>query len=124
MRLFQARHGLVTDGVIGPKTLESLNVPVEERIRQIELNLERWRWMPKSFGKRYIRINIADFSLEVVEDDETVMQMPVIVGTRYRKTPVFSARMTYLEFAPYWTVPPTILREDKLPQIKRNPALS
>jgi murein L,D-transpeptidase YcbB/YkuD len=51
-----------------------------------------------------------------------VMQMPVIVGTRYRKTPVFSARMTYLEFAPYWTVPPTILREDKLPKIKRNPA--
>ena len=122
MRRFQARHGLVTDGVIGPKTLENLNVPVEERIRQIELNLERWRWMPKSFGNRYVSINIADFSLEVVENGMTVMHMPVIVGTQYRKTPVFSARMTYLEFAPYWTVPPTILREDKLPQIKRNPA--
>jgi murein L,D-transpeptidase YcbB/YkuD len=56
----------------------------------------------------------------VVEGGETVMQMPVIVGTKYRKTPVFSARMTYLEFAPYWTVPPTILREDKLPKIKQN----
>jgi murein L,D-transpeptidase YcbB/YkuD len=121
LRRFQARHGLVDDGVVGPKTLEMLNVSVEERIRQIELNLERWRWMPKSFGERHIRVNIADFSLEVIEGDEVVMQMPVIVGTQYRKTPVFSARMTYLEFAPYWTVPPTILREDKLPQIKRNP---
>jgi len=118
---FQARHGLVDDGVIGSKTFEALNIPVEERIRQIELNLERWRWMPKSFGKRHIRVNVADFKLTVIDDGETVLQMPVIVGTRYRKTPVFSARMTYLEFAPYWTVPPTILREDKLPLIKRNP---
>ena len=122
MRLFQLRHGLVDDGVVGPKTLQALNVSVEERIRQIELNLERWRWMPKSFGERHIRVNVADFSLQVVEAGEVVMQMPVIVGTGYRKTPVFSARMSYLEFAPYWTVPPTILREDKLPNIKRNPA--
>ncbi len=121
MRRFQARHGLKDDGVVGVKTLEALNVSVEERIRQIELNLERWRWMPKSFGERHIRVNIADFSLQVIEGDETIMQMPVIVGTQYRKTPVFSARMSYLEFAPYWTVPPTILREDKLPQIKKNP---
>jgi murein L,D-transpeptidase YcbB/YkuD len=117
---FQARHGLVDDGVIGSKTLIALNVPVEERIRQIELNLERWRWMPKSFGKRHLRVNVADFSLVVVEDGETVLKMPVIVGTQYRKTPVFSAQMSYLEFAPYWTVPPTILREDKLPIIKQN----
>ncbi len=118
---FQVRHGLVDDGVVGPKTLELLNVSVEERIRQIELNLERWRWMPKSFGERHIRVNVADFSLQVFEDGEAVMQMAVIVGTQYRKTPVFSARMTYLEFAPYWTVPPTILREDKLPKIKSHP---
>ncbi len=122
IKLFQTRHGLKADGVIGAKTLTTLNVPIEERIRQIELNLERWRWMPKNFGKRHIRVNVADFSLEVVEDGQLVMQMPVIVGTQYRKTPVFSAQMTYLEFAPYWTVPPTILREDKLPQIKSNPA--
>lgn len=121
IKVFQARHGLQVDGVIGPKTLAALNVPVEARIRQIELNLERWRWMPKSFGKRYIRVNVADFSLEVVEHGKLVMRMPVIVGTQYRKTPVFSASMTYLEFAPYWTVPPTILREDKLPQIKAKP---
>ncbi len=118
---FQARHGLVDDGVVGSNTLVALNIPVDQRVRQIELNLERWRWMPKSFGKRHIRINVADFKLTVIDNGETVMQMPVIVGTQYRKTPVFSAQMTYLEFAPYWTVPLTILREDKLPMIKRNP---
>ncbi len=121
LRLFQVRHGLLDDGVVGARTLKAMNVSVEERIRQLELNLERWRWMPKSFGERHIRVNVADFSLEVVDKGEVVMQMPVIVGTEYRKTPVFSARMSYLEFAPYWTVPPTILREDKLPKIKRNP---
>jgi murein L,D-transpeptidase YcbB/YkuD len=118
---FQIRHGLVDDGVIGRKTLAAMNVSVDERIRQMELNLERWRWMPKSFGKRHIRVNVADFRLDVIENGKSVMHMPVIVGTQYRKTPVFSASMTYLEFAPYWTVPPTILREDKLPLIKSNP---
>lgn len=121
VRLFQARHGLVVDGVVGRQTLEQLNVPVEQRIRTMELNLERWRWLPKSLGKRNIQVNIADFSLSVMEQGVPVIEMPVVVGTSYRKTPVFSARMTYLEMAPTWTVPPTILREDKLPAIKADP---
>lgn len=118
---FQSRHGLTPDGVLGPKTLSALNIPVEERIRQIEINLERWRWVRKNLGHRYLLVNIADFRLEVVEEGRSVMSMPVVVGTSYRKTPVFSASMTYLEFAPYWTVPSTILREDKLPLIKKDP---
>ena len=122
VKRFQARHGLDPDGVVGWRTVAALNEPVEARIRQIELNLERWRWLARDLGQRHIRVNIADYSLEVVEKGEVVLAMPVIVGTTYRKTPVFSAQMTYLEFAPYWTVPPTILREDKLPAIRRNPA--
>jgi len=118
---FQQRHGLKDDGVLGPKTLAALNVSVEERIRQIELNLERWRWLPKDLGDRYLMVNIADFSLELVAEGVPVMNMAVVAGTAYRKTPVFSARMTYLIFAPYWNVPPTILREDKLPLIRKNP---
>ncbi len=121
MRRFQRRHGLSPDGVLGPKTLAELNTSVEARIRQVELNLERWRWLPKSLGKTHLLVNSADFRLEVVEEDKTVLTMPVVVGTGYRKTPVFSAHMTYLEFAPYWFVPPTILREDKLPIIRSNP---
>lgn len=122
VKRFQTRHGLEPDGVVGLKSVAAMNVPVEARIRQIELNLERWRWMPRDLGKRYIAVNIADFSLAVVENDETVLAMPVIVGTPFRKTPVFSAQMSYLEFAPFWTVPSTILREDKLPAIRKNPA--
>ncbi len=121
LRLWQKRHGLTADGVLGAQTLAELNIPVEERIRQIELNMERWRWLPKSLGKTYILVNIADFRLSVVENDAVVLTMPVVVGTAYRKTPVFSGYMTYLEFAPYWHVPPTILREDKLPLIKADP---
>lgn len=122
VKRFQARHGLDPDGVVGWRTVAAMNEPVEARIRQIELNLERWRWLARDLGQRHIRINIADYSLAVVENDEVVLAMPVIVGTNYRKTPVFSAQLTYLEFAPYWTVPPTILREDKLPAIRKNPA--
>jgi len=122
LRRFQQRHGLAIDGVLGPRTLEELNVTPHQRVRQIELSMERWRWLPKSLGERYLMVNIAGFQLQVVEKDQVVLEMPVIVGTGYRKTPVFSARMTYLEFAPTWSVPPTILREDKLPKIKANPA--
>jgi len=118
---FQRRHGLDGDGVLGPKTLEELNLPVEVRLRQIELNLERWRWLPKDLGERYILVNIADFRLSVIAGERNVLTMPVVVGTAYRKTPVFSASMHYLIFAPYWNVPPTILREDKLPKIKIDP---
>jgi len=117
---FQARHGLSVDRVLGPKTLRELNRTVEERIEQIEINLERWRWLSKDLGDRHIRVNIADFKLQVREGERTVMSMPVVVGTSYRETPVFSDRMTYLEFAPYWGVPQTILEEDKLPEIRKN----
>ena len=118
---FQLRHGLDGDGVLGPKTLAALNVSAEARIRQIELNLERWRWLPKDLGERHIQVNSADFQLTVMEGAQAVLTMPVVVGTAYRKTPVFSARMNHLIFAPFWTVPPTILREDKLPKIKADP---
>jgi murein L,D-transpeptidase YcbB/YkuD len=117
---FQTRHDLKVDGRLGPETLAALNLSVEERIRQIEINLERWRWLPRDFGQRYLAVNIADFSLEVVEKGETVLAMPVVVGTDYRRTPVFSAKLRYLDFAPYWNVPYTILKEDKLPLIKKN----
>jgi murein L,D-transpeptidase YcbB/YkuD len=122
VRRFQEHQGLEPDGVIGKRTLRELNITAEERVRQIELNMERWRWMPRDLGKRHIRVNIADFSLKVVENSQPVLEMPVIVGTPYRRTPMFSSQMSYLEFAPTWTVPPTVLREDKLPAIKKNPA--
>ncbi|MEZ4483780.1 MAG: L,D-transpeptidase family protein [Syntrophotaleaceae bacterium] len=115
---YQARHGLKADAVLGPETVLALNVSIEERIRQIEINLERWRWLARDLGSRYLAVNIADFRLDVVEEGATVLSMPVVVGTDYRRTPVFSGQLRYLDFAPYWNVPSTILREDKLPLIK------
>lgn len=121
VRSFQKRSGLAADGVVGPSTLAALNAPVEERIRQIELNMERWRWLPRDFGERYIKVNIAGFELYVIENDQTLMTMRVVVGKRFWYTPVFSAEMTYLVLNPYWNIPDTILIEDLLPKIQGDP---
>ncbi len=114
----QYRHGLTQDGVIGPSSLGALNVSVEDRLEQIVLNLERRRWMPEDLGARYIFVNLADFNLKVVEGDRTIHETRVVVGLPYRRTPVFSDQMSYLEFNPYWHVPPSIARRDLLPKIQ------
>lgn len=120
VKSFQRLHGLEADGVVGAKTLAELNVPLARRVRQIELNMERWRSMPRTFGERSILVNIAGFWLQVKEGRNSLLEMPVIVGREARKTPVFSDRISHVIFGPYWNVPPTILREDVLPAIRKN----
>jgi len=121
VRRFQRRHGLADDGVVGRYTLAALNVPVEERVRQIELNMERWRWIPHDLGYRHILVNIPDFHLRVVEGDETVMEMRIVVGKEYTATPVFSGTIQYLEVNPYWNIPHSIAVEEILPNIRKDP---
>ena len=118
---FQRRHGLLVDGIVGPETLAALNVPVEERIRQIVLNMERARWLPPHLGDKHVFVNMAGFELDVVEYGAIDMTMRVIVGKTYRQTPVFSGQISYLEFNPYWTVPYSIATKDILPKAKRDP---
>ncbi len=121
VRRFQKRHGLTDDAVVGRGTLVVLNVPAEDRVRQIEVNLERWRWLPRDLGERHILVNIADFHLWVREKDQVMLEMRVVVGKPYRRTPVFTGRMTYLVLNPYWQVPHKLAVEDVLPMVKKDP---
>ena len=121
VRRFQRRHGLADDGVVGPDTQAALNVPVEERVRQIELNMERWRWIPHDLGDRHILVNIPDYKMRIVENDETVMEMRIVVGKEYTATPVFSGTIKYLEVNPYWNIPHGIAVEEILPKIRKDP---
>jgi len=118
---FQRRHGLYVDGVVGTRSLAALNVPVDARIDQLRVNLERVRWIFRDLEARYIIANIARFRTSLIEDGEVVWSTRAVVGRPYRETPVFRASMTYLVLNPTWTVPPTILREDLLPEIRRDP---
>ncbi len=117
----QYRHGLAQDGVVGRQTLAAFNVSVEDRIDQMVLNLERRRWMPDDLGRRHVFVNLADFTLKVVDGERTIHDTAVVVGLPYRRTPVFSDRITYLEVNPYWHVPMSIARRDLLPKIQSDP---
>lgn len=118
---FQRHHGLNPDGVIGRMTAEALNVPPAKRAETIRVNLERLRWMPLEIPERYILINIANYELDVFEKKDTILNMRAIVGRHYRKTPVFNSMMTYLVLSPTWTIPPTIFRNDVLPELRKGP---
>ncbi len=121
VRRFQKRHGLKDDGSIDRSALEALNIPVGKRIRQIALNMDRMRWLPDDIGKRYIFVNIADFSLKVIEDEKVVMAMKIIVGKDEQRSCVLSGEMTYLEINPYWRIPDSIAAKELLPRIKKDP---
>lgn len=121
VRRFQLRHGLASDGVVGPQTLSALNVPVSARIRQIVRNMERWRWLPRRLEDRFLMVNMAGFTLSLVEQGEATLSMRVIVGRKYRETPAFRGTMRYLVFNPYWNVPRRIARRDLIPAQIRDP---
>jgi murein L,D-transpeptidase YcbB/YkuD len=117
---FQARHGIPSDGIVGAATLAALNVPVQVRIRQIQLNLERYRWLPADFGPRYIYVNIPDYRLYAYDAGKAVLTMRVVVGDEYENaTPVFADLMTFVVFRPYWYVPQRILVEEMIPKIRK-----
>ncbi|MPZ09064.1 MAG: L,D-transpeptidase family protein, partial [Kiloniellaceae bacterium] len=120
VRWMQYRHGLTQDAAVGNQTLAALNMPIEKRIEQMILNLERRRWMVDDLGQRHIFVNLADQQLKLVDEPKTLLDMPVVVGKPYHRTPIFSHAMTYVEINPYWNVPPSIARDELLPKIKQD----
>ncbi|MFT7297940.1 MAG: murein L,D-transpeptidase YcbB/YkuD [Sphingobacteriales bacterium] len=120
VKVFQSRNGLEPDGVIGKETLEQLNMTFKEKISQLKVDLERFRWMPESFGEDYVFVNIANFELLLMKNGKKDGVFRAVVGKPFRKTPVFSAKMTYLVLNPTWTVPPTILAKDVILGLKKN----
>jgi len=118
---FQKRHGQIADGILGSATVSALNVPLTQRIRQIELNMERLRWILGNVEQRSIVVNVANFQLDVIEDGKSVLSMKVVVGKPFWRTPVFTAKMTYVVINPPWNVPDKIARQEILKKIKNNP---
>ena len=122
VKRFQRRHGLEPDGTVGPAVVTRMNVPVERRISEIALNLERWRWLPQELGPRHIFVNLPEFRLEVWDQKTVPLSMRVVVGKKDTPTPIFADDMTYLVFSPYWNVPPDIAKNETLPSALKDPA--
>lgn len=117
LKIFQNGWGLNADGVIGKGTLLALNTHPRSLVNRLKVNMERFRWLPLEEPRKYLMVNIASFDLVLIEGVDTLIAMRVIVGKNYRETPVFDARMTYIVFSPGWTVPPTILKNDVIPEL-------
>jgi murein L,D-transpeptidase YcbB/YkuD len=119
---FQERHGIKPDGVIGASFLKAINVPVEDRLRTMLVNIERLRWMPEKNPPNLLLVNIPEFRLHVYEDGLEVSSMDVVVGSRATSTVVFSDSLTKIVFSPSWGVPASITRNEILPAMRKDPA--
>src|SRR6202008_3376396 len=124
MKRFQVRHGLEADGRLGPQTIVELNQPMSDRVEQLRLSLERWRWLPHGFGESPIVVNIPEFKLRAGDTPgKPTLLMPVVVEKAMRtETPVLEEDMEYLVFCPYWNVPSSILRDEMIPKIAKDRA--
>jgi len=121
LKFFQKDWGLNADGVIGKGTLLALNTKPNALINRLKVNMERFRWLPLNEPRKYLMVNIVSFDLVLIDGIDTLISMRAIVGKDYRETPVFDARMTYIVFGPSWTVPPTILKNDVIPELRKGP---
>jgi murein L,D-transpeptidase YcbB/YkuD len=120
VRRFEARHGLPPDGRFDADLAAALSVPLAQRVRQIELNLERWRWSPPSGEGRGVLVNIPTFTLHAYDDGREALNMRVVTGQPHLPTPVFTGDMTTVVFSPYWNVPPNIASNETLPAVLRD----
>lgn len=123
LKRFQYRHGLTPDGYLGRRTLAELNVPLSYRVRQLQLTLERWRWLPREYAQSSIVVNIPEFRLRAYGSDFRIaVTMKVVVGKAFsHKTPIFMGRMRYVIFRPFWKVPVSIAEDEIIPDLEHDP---
>lgn len=121
LRVFQTSNGLQASSFADEKTRTALNASVEDDIQSVALSLERWRWLPREFGARHIFVNIPDYTVKLIDNGETQLSMPVVVGKSEHQTPSFSRNMTYMDFNPTWTVPAKIANKELIPRERRKP---
>lgn len=122
VKTFQERHGLDANGILEAHTLNELNTPLSQRVMQLKLTLERWRWLPHEFDEPPIVVNIPEFRVYAANDKYvSAFDMKVVVGRSYKhKTPVFATEMKSVIFRPYWNVPLSIQRNELLPELRKN----
>lgn len=120
--VFQKRHGFLVDKTIGKKTIQAMNVSVENRIKTIIINMERCRWISPNISKEeeYIVVNIPAYQLIYIKNDSVALRSDVVVGTTMNQTVIFSGKMKYIVFSPYWNIPQSIIKNEVLPGIKKN----
>lgn len=118
---FQQEAYLDADGTVGRATLAELNVPLSQRIAQLRVNLERMRWFRSELQERAVIVDLAGYAIYYMQDGEMRWQSRVQIGREYRPSPVFQSTVSHITLSPSWTVPPTIYREDILPEVRRDP---
>ncbi|MDX9997416.1 MAG: L,D-transpeptidase family protein [Phenylobacterium sp.] len=121
VKAFQATHGLAVDGVVGPATRQALNVSAAERLRQIDLSLERWRWLPRPLPARRLEVNVAGAEAALIDGGAPALRMRLVVGAAASKTPLFASTIHSVVFNPPWNVPTSIARNEILPKAARDP---
>ena len=121
LQRYQSRNALNPDGVLGPRTLAALNVPVATRIGQIRVNMERWRWMPREFEPRRIVVNVPGATLDYFDSGSVVLSSTVIVGNLAKRTPIIRAEATAVTINPVWYIPASITWNEIVPRLRRNP---
>ncbi|WP_395627240.1 murein L,D-transpeptidase [Daejeonella sp.] len=120
VKQFQIRHGLLDDGIVGRETVAELNVTYKQRIKQLIVNMERFRWLPENLTTDYIVVNIPEFKLHVFSNNQLQWSCKVVVGKVMNKTVVFNADLKYVVFSPYWNVPQSIVRNEILRNIRKD----